>query len=162
MRISKEVTTSLKGFAILSVVIAHACGFAKAFSRIPLLRDAQFCSMFCQAGMCIFLILSGYGLYASYSGNGLGDFWDKRIAKIILPGTLVNACWFVFTNLKDGIANMPFSSILCIDEDNVVDSTMWYLSYIFFCYVIFYVCFKYFKQWISIVLLIVINFGGRR
>jgi len=121
----------LRGFAILSVVLTHACA-AGVFEGIPVLQNGVITSVLCQGGMSAFLILSGYGLHQSWVKKGLEDFWNRRFDKILFPLIVIN---FICSLLKR--VNIPHG------VDLSADGTMWYLYYLFFCYISFYVSFKY-------------------
>lgn len=71
--ISKEQSNVLKGFAILTVLLSHGNAFSESFTNIPILKDGFVTSILCQGGMCLFLLLSGYGLYSSYSKKRHGQ-----------------------------------------------------------------------------------------
>ncbi len=80
--ITRDETIILKAIAILAVIFAHANG-RYAFVDIPILQNSTFTSLICQGGMCMFLILSGYGLYCSHIENGFKNWWDKKITRIL-------------------------------------------------------------------------------
>ena len=67
--LSKSLVTSMKGVAILLVMVSHVGndGYHLKF-LIPLGAIA----------VAVFLVLSGHDLMESYQKNGLSSFWQKR------------------------------------------------------------------------------------
>lgn len=153
MIIKREQSTLLKGIAILTVIFAHANG-GKITDIIPILNNSKLMSIFCQGGMALFLLLSGYGVFTSYLNNGLRSYWDKKFKKIFIPAIFLQICYFVFTIIKQYIQFKEISidwttvvgSVFCISSKNSIDGAMWYLSYLFFCYMSFYIFFTQKKQ----------------
>lgn len=84
-------------------------------------------------GVALFLILSGYGLTESYKKKGCDKYWSNKIRKIWFPYiivlTIVNAWHHTFT----------YHSLL---QYFCIDSPFWYISFLFYNYVVFYVCHK--------------------
>jgi len=70
--LSKRNTTVLKGIAIVLIFICHLAGNNNIRIFTPLGG----------IGVCVFLILSGYGLSMSYKKNHLNKYWTKRIVAI--------------------------------------------------------------------------------
>lgn len=147
--IAREETTVLKAISILTVIITHANGM-KAFVGVPVLFDSKITSILCQGGMCTFLILSGYGLYSSYVEHGFENWWDRKIIKLFIPAMIIQIIWFFifsfYTYYKEGHITISWSTvigdILCVNQVNGIDGSIWYLSYLLFCYVVFYFCFR--------------------
>lgn len=148
IRISRDESTILKGIAILTVILAHANGWGHAFVSIPLLKSADAMGFLCQGGMTLFLFMSGYGLYQSYSSKKLLNYWDNKISKVFIPAVIIQALWVIaysvysgqFWRIVEGTGESFFAEIICINSSNNFDGTMWYLSYLLFCYLVFY-CF---------------------
>lgn len=145
MNISRDESYVLKAFAILSVIAAHANGWAHAFTSFPILGNGRIMTFICNGGMALFLFLSGYGLYKSFDKNGLSGYWDKKLSKVFVPAILVQLLWFMveeFTS-KGPIPGFSepqeslFAEIICLNQSNKIDGTMWYLSFIFYCYLVF-------------------------
>ena len=119
--LSKPLTTSMKGIAILLVFISHAGndGFRIKF-LIPLGAIA----------VAVFLILSGYGLMESYNKNGLCGFWSKRFLRVLFPYLI----WIGFYS----------SLMLLLGKDlSLEDLRYWFVEYILIWYVVFYFVMKY-------------------
>ncbi len=148
--ITREESTVLKAIAILTVVLVHAIG-VKAFESLPVLDHPKFAVLLCKTGMCIFLLLSGYGLFCSYEDKGLNNWWDSKVRKIFLPAVLVQVIWYLltvaFSLVKEGTVSVSwetlFGDLFCLTPQNEIDGTMWYLSYLLFCYALFFVCFRF-------------------
>jgi len=148
--ISKDETMALKAISILTVILTHANGFSMSFVDIPILKNSIITSMFCQGGMCTFLILSGYGLYESLLTNGLSNFWDKKFKKIFVPAIIIQVLWSVLLSLEHYFSSgtmdflfLNFTDIVCSSPYNQIDGSIWYLSFLLFCYICFYFAFNY-------------------
>ena len=67
-------TTSLKGIAIVIIILCHTMGcFTRVFTPLG------------GIGVAMFLILSGYGLNESFKRNGIEGFWVKRFSRVWIP-----------------------------------------------------------------------------
>ena len=122
--LSKTTTTSMKGVAILLVIIAHI-GHIGFGIRV-------FVPLGC-FGVSIFLILSGYGLMESYHRNGLKDFWKKRIIRLLLPYII----WVCFYSVY-----LLFSHNT-VSFDNI---RYWFVEYILIWYIAFFFVFNFFPN----------------
>ena len=153
MEISRGETSILKAISIISVIMAHAYGWANIFEGIPVLRSYRIWSFFVQTGLTIFFFLSGYGVYQSYHIKGLENYWNNKIEKIFIPAALVQIIWFIilpfwgdklFENNSEGLT--LWEDVLCISHENSLDGTMWFLSFLLFCYLCFYMFFRIFNS----------------
>ena len=72
---SRTHTTLLKGVGILCILWGHA-GLAWRFSGIQWVAAV---------GVSLFLLLSGYGIAASWQRGGLERYWSKRLRKVLVP-----------------------------------------------------------------------------
>lgn len=77
---SMEYTDILRCIAIFMVMMQHLAGF---------ILDSRYFTPFGGAGVCIFLIISGYGLTKSSQKKGLKDFWKKKFFRVFFPWLLV-------------------------------------------------------------------------
>lgn len=128
LHINKKHSNIIKGIAILFVILGHM----------------NYIDCAGPWGVHLFLILSGYGIYCSLEINGVKDFWKKRIQAVFLP-YLFCTIFFLFIRfiLNEKISFiMVIVSLLGLDFDMNVDSTMWYISYIFACYAMVWVIMK--------------------
>lgn len=122
--LNKITTTSIKGIAILLVIIAHVGhgGFG-----IRLFVPLGFFAV------SIFLILSGYGLTESYHRNGLKVFLKKRLLRVLLPYLL----WISIYSFYLLISHKPifFNDLRCC-----------FVEYIIIWFVVFYFVLKFFPN----------------
>ena len=126
--VSKKQTTCIKGIAILLVILGH-------LSLID-------CSG--AWGVHLFLIISGYGMYCSYESSGLKLFWKKRMEAVWEPYFFCTITFLlvrIFLHEKFSIANV-IGSLIGLDFGLNIDPTMWYISYIFAMYTIFFFAIK--------------------
>ena len=118
---SRRELTLLKGVGILLVLLGHM----------------QHIIWGGAAGVALFLIASGYGIHESFCENGTKGYWAKRIKKVYIPYFLVA--------LINVLAHFPWGKKMCLmtlfglDFGMNLDSTMWYISYIFLWYAAFYI-----------------------
>jgi|GEM_PF-1044701 len=124
----------LKGLAIILVVFGHLCS---GFINLPSLKYSG------AQGVSIFLIISGFGLTKSYFKKGIdGSFFIRRFKTVLLPymivTTIVIALDFL-TNTHSISSSIILSSLFGLNMQ--VDPTMWYISFIFLWYLVFYVVF---------------------
>ena len=85
-------------------------------------------------GVALFLILSGYGLTESYKRKGLHFFWKSKFNKIWIPYAIVlTVCTIWSSSFKPYV----------IVQYCLIDSPFWYISFLFYNYILFYVCHKY-------------------
>lgn len=117
-------TNSIRGLAILMVILMHSsCNFGLRFFT-PLGG----------IGVALFLILSGYGLTESYKRKGLHFFWKSKFNKIWIPYAIVlTVCTIWSSSFKPYV----------IVQYCLIDSPFWYISFLFYNYILFYVCHKY-------------------
>lgn len=145
--LSKEKSTILKGFAILFVLLCHTNYLYNSGSW----------------GVNLFLILSGYGLLSSYYANNNKDFFKNKFLKVYLPFLLVIIFQLLYLLVTTSFKVNPkviIYSLLGLDFNYMYDKTMWYISFIFLNYLIFYILtfiitrFVKKQKYISIILII--------
>lgn len=133
--ISKTSTSSLKGIAILLVVVGHLV--TNRF--LPWPHELRYFASF---GVSIFLILSGYGLAASYNKNGLDNFFKKKFIGVYFPFMLSTILLSIFS-MKMLISPLNVLTTLAfINFDLTLDGTMWYIYFIAIWYVFFFFSFR--------------------
>lgn len=117
-------TNSIRGLAILMVILMHSsCNFG-----------LRIFTPFGGIGVALFLILSGYGLTESYKRKGLQFFWKSKFNKIWIPYAIVlSVCTIWSSSFKPYV----------IVQYCLIDSPFWYISFLFYNYILFYVCHKY-------------------
>ncbi len=112
---SKNLTNSLRGIAVILVILSHFIGGGFA---------CRFFTPLGGIGVAIFLFLSGFGLEESYKYNGLKRFWPKRLFRILIPYLLWAIMWFIVSLLfKYQASLLP---------------RYWYLEYLVLWYVLFW------------------------
>lgn len=116
---NRNFTTSIKGFAILTVVWAHSS------ARVGV-GGIQFIA---GIGVALFLICSGYGLECSYEKNGLTGYWKKRILNVIIPFWIVYLIGYICTG--------QFTVVKYLKAFFFV-TPGWFMQYILICYIIYY------------------------
>lgn len=127
LQISKQQSLIIKAIAIIFVIMSHTgvfpCGGA--------------------IGVHLFLIVSGYGIYCSLE-KGAENYWKKRINSVYLPYLFCVSIFLIFRFFMYGKITLltVIVSLLGQDFNLNVDPTMWYISYIFACYLIAWTIFK--------------------
>src|SRR5574344_67496 len=124
--IDRTAMLSLKGLAILLVLLGH---------MDYIYRAGAF-------GVNLFLILSGYGIFCSYLKNSNKFYFKKKILKIYLPYIMVSIfsiLYYIYTNRLDFSEKTIVFSLLGLDFSYIYDGSMWYISFIFAEYIIFYI-----------------------
>lgn len=139
-QISKDDTAMLKGLAILFVLWSHYLGwiYDGTYTVMDTIIQKFFHSEY---GVSIFLFLSGYGLSFSRSNNGftIKEYIKKRLRGVYLPYITVQfAVLILFIILgKDIVFDVKlFLSILGVWPYHRLDSSMWYITYCIYIYVI--------------------------
>ena len=113
--LTKSTTDSLKGIAILMIVVCHFVGGGFSYRLLTPLGGI---------GVSIFLFLSGYGLNESFKAKCLANFWKNKILRILLPYLI----W--------SILFLPLSQIL---YDKIYwFHRYWFIEYIFLWYILFW------------------------
>ena len=122
--INKDKSMLLKGIAILLVLLGHLEYVYKGGTF----------------GVNIFLILSGYGIFLSYKENRLKNYFIKKITKVYIPFLLVGTLYSLYGYFTKaiGLRSLAFS-LVGLDFGYIYDKTMWYISYIFIMYIMFYI-----------------------
>ena len=136
----------LMGMAILSILVFHYtedCYVSNInYNGIVRLYKTYIGS----SGVDIFLLLSGLGLYYSFSKNSsIKDFYCKRLKRVLIPYFIIAIpvyFWYDFIYLSDGI--IPFIKnlffITLFTEGNIL---FWYIFFIIICYIIFSFIYKF-------------------
>lgn len=89
----------------------------------------------------LFLALSGYGLTASWkSDSDMNNYWRNKLEKIYFPYALITILWMFVFFTKPLSGKIVFFNVLCININNglVLDSTMWFLTFLWLWYIFFY------------------------
>ena len=87
-------------------------------------------------GVDVFLILSGIGLYYSYSkDNDLWSFYKRRAARILTPVLICSTLWFGISNVKGLFTYLVFVNLGGVFVYG--ESYFWYFSLIILLYLVF-------------------------
>ncbi len=145
MKISKNVSSMLKGLAALFVLINHLIAWGDTFDFNPMVVEMT--ARFSDLGMFSFLFISGYGLYVSFSNSGLNDYWEKKVKHIYIPMLFANCIGAIAYNIDQG--QIPkrgdvFRGIVSIVLD--YNGIMWYIHYLFVWYFLFWMVEKIVKK----------------
>ena len=146
--LSKEVSTGLKGFSCLLIVLHHWCsglsGVGYDNILVKLLTQAGGVT-----GVAIFFFLSSYGLTRSQlvKKDSISSFFTKRLTKVYIPLVLTNVLWLVLRYSGQSFVQ-SFLQILNIGD--LLDLATWFCNVIIACYVIFYVSNRLKKDWMKI------------
>lgn len=135
INLSIQKTTYLKGLAILLILLSHT----KIIKYGGLI------------GVGLFLTLSGYGMYESYTKNGLNNYFKKRISKVLIPYWIFNILWIIIDYIKGTTYSLKTIIFSFLTYKNIIDITMWYISYLLVWYILFYLIFKFKNKYIQFI-----------
>ncbi len=136
----------LMGLAIISILIFHYTEDCSLIGINYVGFIKYYKTYIGSSGVDIFLLLSGLGLYYSFSKNSdIKNFYIKRIKRVIVPYFLLAIpvyIWYDFVYLSDGIVaflkNLFFVTLFT--NNNIL---FWYIFFIIICYLIFPLIFKF-------------------
>lgn len=158
---SKEVTTELKGLAILTILFGHIGYF---ISKQPEFLFPL--SILSGVGVNLFLFLSGFGLTVSEIKNPLSPikFYQRRLLKIFIPLWIVLTIFFLMDILilhrSYQLAEMIQNYLGFFPKANLVQSLsspLWYFTPILFYYLLFPVIFIKKFPWLTPLFFILIG-----
>lgn len=137
-----EDTKILKGLAIIAIVFTHAN--APHFDLLGKLSFINW-NILCAIGLSMFLFLSGYGVFKSYKRSGLNSYWENKIRRVMLPYVVCHVAWLALSVFQNGSIEFEYvdllTSFIGIRTTSVLCSSMWYISFTWFLYFIFFVSF---------------------
>ena len=120
-KLSKNQTNTLKGIAIIVILIAHIGT-----------RYSRFFTPLGGIGVAIFLILSGYGLELSYQKNGLKNFWKKRLLNVFIPYFCIELISLLF--IPKSYISFILDVLLIVPKHPLG----WYLNCLLIWYILFF------------------------
>lgn len=130
---SKDKMPVLRAFMAFVIILGHL-SVRVPFAWIQPFRfwGAPFVSMF--------LFISGYGMWQSYSAHSELSLYStlKRIWKLLLPYLITVGLYFLIVRIPCGETNLNI--IQSIHSGTNSQSHLWYVFAIVFLYLIFYVC----------------------
>lgn len=136
----------LKGISIISIVLFH---LINSFSTLP--NSVKIISNFGGAGVHIFFMCSGFGLYYSYLNKPVSysTFLKKRMSKIYIPYIiLVIVSFFVPFMIAEGdrikalFSHIFLYKMFIPKYNESFGSHLWFISTIIQMYLIFFVLIK--------------------
>ena len=149
-------TDQLKGAAILLVIVGHLWIHVAGLTVFPLLGDYS---------VCMFLILSGFGLTASLTKKTFS--WEnwvyRRFYRIIVPYWILTLCWLIadqlfldrsysWQQIFFTIFGMNFSGAL-----KSLDYARWYITLLLIWYVAFCLANTFFSRVASSLFLCIVG-----
>lgn len=123
--LSPDVTSVLKGVAMLAVMTGH----------IGNLFGVRYLTPLGAFGVAIFLFCSGYGLQKNIEKNGTARFWRKRIKNVYVPYLIVEVFSYFFY-FEDVTAAGVIQDLLLITPLHPLG---WYMRCLFLYYIAFYI-----------------------
>jgi len=156
-----ELTTELKGLAIVMIVLSHIGYFLVSDTRFlwPL-------SIMAGVGVNLFLFLSGYGLTVSQTRKDLSvwQFYKRRLIKLFIPFWL---SLIVFLSLDFFLLGASYSwqylskaLVGIFTHANLytdINSPLWYLTFILGYYLLFPLLFSKKRPWLTAIVLYLIG-----
>lgn len=133
-----ELLDFIRGFSIFTIVLMHLCQsytngiFNKAFA-------------FGGAGVHVFILCSGLGLYLSYLRKPLNykDFLLKRFTKVYVPyiiAVLLWGVWFMYKNgafpMKEIMSHLLLYKMFSVELDTSLCYPYWFISTIIQLYLV--------------------------
>ena len=134
-----DVVNFLRGFSITTIVIMH---LVQNYKLPDLLMKATF---FGGAGVHVFILCSGFGLYLSYLNKPLGyiDFLRHRFSKIYWPMAvvcLITSLWMIYQGeeiLMPLLSNLFLFKMFVPKLETSMGGQMWFISTIIQFYITF-------------------------
>lgn len=146
-----DIVNFLRGYSIFSIVIMHL------LQSYSLPSWAMKATSFGGAGVHVFILCSGFGLYLSYLNKPLGyqAFLKKRFGRIYWPMAVVclaTACWMLYQGqevLMPLLGNLLLFKMFVPELESFMGGQMWFISTII----------QFYIAWPFIVKLIKLNRG---
>ena len=133
-----DIVDFLRGFAIFTIALMHLVqgSLTGALNKAASLGGA---------GVHVFLLASGFGLYLSYKKNtlGYGEFLKKRFGKVYWPYALVmllSGLWFLFAKGAFPIKSISSHLLLYKMFDAELDVSLCYPFWFISTIIQFYIC----------------------
>lgn len=147
-----DIVNFLRGYSIFTIVLMHLV------QSYPLPGWLMKATAFGGAGVHVFILCSGFGLYLSYLNRPLGykDFLRKRFGRIYWPMAVVcllTACWMLYQGkevLMPLLGNLFLFKMFVPELESSMGGQMWFISTII----------QFYIAWPLIVRLINLKGGG--
>lgn len=147
MLFDRKLTDSLRGIAIIMVIIGH---IGSAMGCQPVGTLGSF-------GVALFLFLSGYGINESFKKNGLKNYWGKKLKRVWLPYAIVISTLGLY--IYDFTVGDYLLNIACLKTE------YWFVAFLVKWYIAFWLftkfCPKYRMALMTAFGLLVLFFFGR-
>ena len=140
-RLCLDDSAKLKGIAIVLIIISHVAGMFQIRYFTP-------CG---GIGVALFLFVAGYGLSESFDRNGLKNFWKKRLIVVLVPYFMVEILAVVIIPQRNAVS--VIKSLLLIEPRK---SQIWYLQYLFLCYICFWCTYKFVSKKYRLLILLML------
>lgn len=133
-----ELVDYLRGISIFTIVLMHLC---QGYTSGALGKALSFGG----AGVHVFILCSGLGLYLSYLRKPLGykDFLRKRFAKIYTPYAVAVLLWGIWIRIESGmfpmrevISHLLMYKMFSIELDTSLCYPYWFVSTIIQFYLV--------------------------
>lgn len=117
-----RTTTAIKGLSMLFILVGHISGKfgTVVYSPLP------------PIGVFLFLFLSGFGLCESQKKNGLNNYWNKKITRVLLPYAIVITGVWIFSQYE-------FDFWKYLLEITGLKTSYWYIAFQMKWYIIFFI-----------------------
>ena len=130
MKQKLDVVNFLRGYSIFTIVLMHL------LQSYPLLGWVMKATSFGGAGVHVFILCSGFGLYLSYLNKPLDymAFLRKRFGRIYWPMAvicLITACWMLFNGqevLMPLLGNLFLFKMFVPELESSMGGQMWFIS----------------------------------
>lgn len=128
------------GIAVISILLFHFAEDCRIYSYNYDGIIKFYKSLIGSAGVDLFLLLSGFGLYYSWKKNSnYKEFMSKRVKKIVIPYLIIAISAFIIRDVF--IKNLGFMSVLkgitFYTYLTTGDNWFWYILMILICYSIY-------------------------
>ena len=136
----------LMGLAALWIVLFHSDKLSFGFLHFKLLSvGSEFIKAHGNAGVDIFLILSGLGLYYSFEKNSsVSEFYKRRFLRVF-PEAFVVAIFYYGLKIEGITIKKFLSDIFFLDFYYSGIRTFWYFSLIFVLYALYPLIHRFIK-----------------
>lgn len=138
--LNRDFTNSLRGVAMLFIIIGHISGTMHTVVFSPIAG----------IGVTLFLFVSGYGLNCSFKNQGLKNFWKKKVKRVLIP------YFFVIVVLR--YFRYDFQPVDFLLDILGLDTTYWFVEFIVYWYIIFYVTSRWLKKYRIVAMTVVAVF----
>lgn len=142
-----ELVDFLKGFSIFTIVLYHLISFYDFYEWSNVVK---FASTFGGAGVHVFFVCSGFGLYLSHLKKGIsfGQFVKKKFSRVYIPYAILVLVSFLLPNIypKDGVpalaSHLLLYKMFVPAYSDSFGGHLWFISTIIQFYLVFYILIK--------------------